>query len=103
MPLPRKATGQSRTVSLTGRWLDDAIASFDDTGVQPNVVVAAGGVSPFSTVFNQVTNPYNYVFSGGPIGGPSGVTLNGTGTVTFTNDNTYSRTDDHWSQRSPQH
>jgi autotransporter-associated beta strand protein len=65
------------------------IAQFDDsatTGTH-NIVVATGGIAPDEILFNNSSSNYN--FSGGTISGNGYVIMNGSGTVTLNQSNTY--------------
>jgi autotransporter-associated beta strand protein len=60
--------------------------SFNLGGANP-ITVDAGGVQPFSMTFGSAAG--SYTFSGGSIGGLTGLSMSG-GTVTLNNANTYS-------------
>ncbi len=61
-----------------------------------NVAIVAAQVGPASITFTNTgaaAGGVDYTFSGGPIGGASsGITLNGTGSVTLNNSNTFAGT-----------
>ena len=70
-----------------------ALVTFDDTATDPvhNITVAAvsGGINPAALVFGNTTNTSGYTFTGAGIGGTGGITMNGNGSVTFNNPNTF--------------
>ncbi len=74
---------------LLSTYSDGSNVTFDDTaaGNYSPIMIAAGGVQPLSVVFNN--NVLAYSFSGGAIGGPATVAVNGSAGVTFYNVNTY--------------
>ncbi len=77
--------------SGTQTYSDGSDVTFGDGTANPSIAITAGGVSPASVTFTNNTTPYT--FSGGPIndvtGGTTAVTLNGSGSVTFSGTNTY--------------
>jgi autotransporter-associated beta strand protein len=64
---------------------DDVL--FDNTASSFNVAIPLASMNPASATFNNTTT---YTLSGGAIGGATGITKNGTGTITLGNANTYS-------------
>ena len=69
-------------------FLSGDYAIFDDTATgTTNVNIQAGGISPSAVTFNN--NTLNYTLSGGAIGAGATLTLNGTGSVTINEANTY--------------
>ena len=52
-----------------------------------NITIAGGGVQPGSVTFTNNTTSYS--FTGGAISGPAAITLEGSGSVTFSNANAY--------------
>ena len=55
------------------------------------ISVQASGVQPLSMTFTNSGTPngVNYMIGGGPIGGSTGITLNGAGSVALTGANTF--------------
>ena len=89
-----QATQNWLNSSGTQTYSDGSDVTFGDlaiTNTNTNIVITAGGVSPASVTFTNNTTPYT--FNGGPINdsgaGPTAVTLNGSGSVTFSSSNTY--------------
>ncbi len=70
-------------------YTDAAQVTFDNGGTNTNITIQSAGVLPFSVIFNNSVAKA-YVFSGGAIGGTTGVTISGGGNVTFNSPNTYS-------------
>jgi autotransporter-associated beta strand protein len=67
---------------------DNVAVTFDDNATgSTNISIASTGVKPLSVTFNNSSKTYN--FSGGAIGGTTGMNLNGTGTVILNNTNTF--------------
>jgi fibronectin-binding autotransporter adhesin len=66
---------------------DTNAANGDVAITSTTVTVAAGGVTPTSTTFNNTA--VNYTLSGGAIGGAGGVTKLGTGSVTLNSANNF--------------
>ncbi|MGA2035853.1 MAG: autotransporter-associated beta strand repeat-containing protein, partial [Thermoguttaceae bacterium] len=89
-PIGHWDTATSNWLSLAGSattYADGGPVVFDDTGINTNIIIAAGGVQPYSVTFTNTNTPYT--FSGGVIAGSCTVTLSGSGSVTFNNSNTY--------------
>jgi fibronectin-binding autotransporter adhesin len=83
------------TPNFTGSVFNSSgTAVFGDTDgngnqiANPNVLVTAAGVTPFNTIFNNGIFAYNV--TGGAIMGSGALTMNGSGTTTLYNTNTYS-------------
>ena len=72
-------------------YYDGRNVTFGDSAANTNIAITAGGVAPASVTFTNNTTPYT--LSGGPIndmtGGTTAVTLNGSGSVTFSATNNY--------------
>ena len=71
-------------------YADGVAVHFDSTGTNTNITVDAGGVAPGPIAFtNGLSTPYT--FTGGAIGGSdlTTLTVNGAGSVTLNNSNTY--------------
>ncbi len=82
-----KYTSDQTTPSV---YYEPSAVTFDDHGAaRPNVQIAAGGVNPASTTFSN-TNAVSYTISGGAIGGAGPLLVNGGGSVTLNNANSYS-------------
>ena len=60
---------------------------FYDPGVNTNITIAAGGVTPSAVTFGNVAT--NYTLNGGAIGGSGALTVDGGGFVQLNNANTY--------------
>ena len=72
----------------SGNAYTDGIAvTFSDSGAHHNITIAGGGVQPGSVTFTNNTTSYS--FTGGAISGPAAITLEGSGSVTFSNANAY--------------
>ena len=77
------------------QYVDGSTVTFADKNpitnanvVNSNITITPAQVNPASIIFTN--SAVNYSFSGGSIGGASGgVTLNGTGSVTLNNNNTF--------------
>ena len=72
---------------------DGSTVVFPDGAANTTIAIDSAGVLPQAVMFTNSTTPYT--FTGGAIGDyntstPTTVTLNGAGTVTFNNTNTYS-------------
>ena len=82
-------------LSTSGNWsgsgtvyTDNSAVTFVDGAANPYpITIAAGGVQPQTITFSNSAT--NYLFQGGPIYGFASVTLNGSGTVTLNNSNSY--------------
>jgi autotransporter-associated beta strand protein len=70
-------------------YADSDNVTFGDTANTGTVVISST-VSPLSVTFNN--SALNYTFSGSAISGTTGLVKSGTGTVTFTNVNSYAGT-----------
>ena len=68
-------------------YADSSTATFPDSGVNTNITIAAGGVSPYHVNFTNASTVYS--LSGGPIAGLAGITLSGGGLVKLNNTNSY--------------
>jgi autotransporter-associated beta strand protein len=67
---------------------DNVAVTFDDSATgSTNISITSAGVKPLSVTFNNNSKTYN--FSGGAIGGSTGMNLNGGGTVILNNTNTF--------------
>jgi autotransporter-associated beta strand protein len=78
------------TANWTGagsKFINGDPVSFDDSGNNTSITIAAGGVAPSGVAFSNSAK--NYSFAGGPISGSGGLTLTGSGTVTLNNANTF--------------
>ena len=73
---------------VTSTYADGAAVAFGDTAATGNITIQPGGVCPANVALNNQT--LAYTFSGGAIAGTAGLSLNGSGTVTLQNSNTYS-------------
>jgi fibronectin-binding autotransporter adhesin len=82
------SSGGAPAVFTTG-----AAVVFDDTadnGTGPHAVtIGPAGVLPSNVTFNNNASNYTLAAGGGPIIGTTGINLNGTGTVTILNANTF--------------
>jgi autotransporter-associated beta strand protein len=74
-------------VGVATTYKDAFPVTFDDTSSGSNVTIQPGGVNPASVTFNNNVVPYTFI--GGAIAGTAGLVLNGTGTVTLSNSNSY--------------
>ncbi len=83
------ANWATTTGAVPSAYSDAAQVTFDDGGANTNIAIQSGGVLPFSVIFNNSVAK-SYAFSGGAIGGTTGVTISGGGNVTFNATNTYS-------------
>ncbi len=81
------ATSDTNWNSPSQAYTDGANVIFDNTGTNTNITIASA-VQPSTVVFNNSTNPYS--FSGAGIAGGGSVLLSSSaGSVTFSNNNTY--------------
>jgi autotransporter-associated beta strand protein len=62
--------------------------TFDSSGTNRTITIAAGGVSPGSVVFSNTAGK-NYSISGGPIAGATSLSVSGGGLVLLSSTNTY--------------
>jgi uncharacterized repeat protein (TIGR03803 family)/autotransporter-associated beta strand protein len=74
-------------VGVTTTYSDGSPVAFDDTSSGSSITIHPGGVNPTGVTFNN--NTVAYSFGGGPIAGTTGLVLNGSGTVTLANSNSY--------------
>ncbi len=90
-----QAGGTWNTETTNANWLANSQATFfilgdqvtfGNTGVG-NVVIAGSGIAP--DAIQVLNNSGNYVFSGGVIGGSTGLEKSGAGTLALANNNTY--------------
>ncbi len=81
----RLVSGGTATDYIEG----DAVV-FDDSATGTGTIDISSSVSPTSTLFNNTTKNYTIGSSGGGgIGGPGGITKNGSGSVTISANNSY--------------
>jgi autotransporter-associated beta strand protein len=80
-------------VNTTANWaggnkfVNGDLVTFDDSGANTTITIAAGGVAPGTTTFSN--NGVGYTFNGGSIGGTGSLNKLGSGTVTLNNTNTF--------------
>ncbi|MGA2065182.1 MAG: alkaline phosphatase family protein [Thermoguttaceae bacterium] len=72
---------------VAAAYTDGSQVVFDDTGTKTAVTIQSGGVRPASVTFSN--NKAAYTFTGGTIAGFASLVLNGSGTVTLSNTNSY--------------
>jgi autotransporter-associated beta strand protein len=74
--------------NASGMFSDGDNVTFDSTGSNPDLTIAASGVAPGSVIFSSTTTS-GYSLSGGPIKGATGLLVSGGGSLLLSNSNTY--------------
>lgn len=89
------ATGANKnwrlvTATTSTDYIDGDAVLFDDTATGLAVDITAGNVNPTSVTFNNSTKNFTIAGSGGGIAGTTGLTKNGSGSVSISASNSYS-------------
>lgn len=72
----------------SGKFNDGDHVTFNNTGSNTAITIAAGGVAPSSVTFSNTTTK-NYSLSGGPLKGATSLKISGGGQVTLSSANSY--------------
>lgn len=85
------ANWTNTTTSSPANYANGNLATFNDSGANTNISIQSGGVAPTLVTFSNASVAYSFTDADAVNGitGSTGVTLNGSGSVTFKSPNSY--------------